>query len=144
MKFLKGFTLIEMMVVVLVIGILAAIALPVYSDYVLRGQLTEAFSKLSAMQLSMEQYYQDNRSYSDNNGACGVSIPTGTNFTFTCTAATSQSYIATATGVAGLPTAAFIYTIDQSTAKATTGAAAGWTAATMPATCWIRGKGGIC
>jgi type IV pilus assembly protein PilE len=72
---LNGFTLIELMIVVAIIGILASIAIPAYSDYVRRGKLPEAFSRLSVMATKMEQYYQDNRNYGTTNCA-DVNTPT--------------------------------------------------------------------
>ena len=64
-----GFTLIELMVVIVVIGILAGIGFPAYQDYVKRGKITEAISSLSDMSVKMEQYFQDNRTYA---GACAA------------------------------------------------------------------------
>src|SRR3989449_7965409 len=58
-----GFTLIELMVAIAIVAILAAIALPNYTDYVRRGKIQEATSTLLAMRTKMEQYFQDNRSY---------------------------------------------------------------------------------
>ena len=63
----RGFTLIELMIAVAIIAILAAIAIPSYSDYVRRSRITEAMSALSGMRVKMEQYFQDNRTYA---GAC--------------------------------------------------------------------------
>ncbi|MBC7991790.1 MAG: prepilin-type N-terminal cleavage/methylation domain-containing protein, partial [Rhizobacter sp.] len=63
----QGFTLIEIMIVVAIIAVLAAFAIPQYRDYVLRGQLIEASNGLSAMRANMERYYQDNRTYADVN-----------------------------------------------------------------------------
>ena len=56
----KGFTLIELMIVVAIIGILASIAIPQYSDYVKRGKAAEATSNLATLRIKMEQCFQDN------------------------------------------------------------------------------------
>jgi len=119
--FSHGFTLIEMMVTVAIIGILAAVALPIYSRYVLRSQLTEALNNLSAFRIALEQNYQDNRSYaSAGGGNCGVTSPTGKYFNFGCTLNNGgQGYLATATGLSGTTTAGFVYTIDQSNNQVT-------------------------
>ena len=65
-----GFTLIEVMIVVAIIAILAAIAIPNYTAYVQRSRLTEATSKLSDLRTKMEVFFQDNRSYGTS--GCGV------------------------------------------------------------------------
>jgi type IV pilus assembly protein PilE len=137
-----GFTLIELMIVVAIIAILAAIAVPIYSDYITRGKLTEAHNNLSALRVQMEQYFQDNRTYL-NGAVCGVTMPTtGSNstvkyFTYTCTA-TSSTYTITATG-ATTQTANFTFTIDQNNVHATTNAN-GWYSGTMT-NCWVTAKG---
>ena len=63
----RGFTLIELMITVAVVAILAAGALPTYSAYVMRANVTDAAKGLSEMRLKMEQYFQDQRTYV---GAC--------------------------------------------------------------------------
>lgn len=137
-----GFTLIELMIVVAIIAILAAIAVPIYSDYVTRSKLTEAQNNLSALRVQMEQYFQDNRTYL-NGAACGASMPTtGSNstvkyFTYTCTA-TSSTYTITATG-ATTQTANFTFTIDYNNVHATT-SANNWYSGTMT-NCWVTSKG---
>ena len=69
-----GFTLVELMIVVAIIAILAAIAVPSYNDYVTRSKLQEAHTNLAAARVNMEQYYQDNRVYTTapGSGACGI------------------------------------------------------------------------
>lgn len=101
-----GFTLIEVMVVVAIIGILASIALPAYTDYLRRGELPEAFSTLASQRVAMEQYYQDNRQYGTNTCAEGKisfsDVPAnGAKFSYACKLSGTngnQAYTLTATG----------------------------------------------
>src|SRR5258705_13617568 len=58
-KLQKGFTLIELMIVVAVIGILAAVAIPAYQDYIARSQLSEAVSLTAGGKTPMAEYYND-------------------------------------------------------------------------------------
>jgi type IV pilus assembly protein PilE len=139
----KGFTLIELMIVVAIVAILAAIAIPSYVDYITRSKLSEAYNTLSAYRVSQEQYFQDNRSYITAAGVCGAAIPTGLKyFTITCPAPTSSTYTAQAQGFAGTPVALFKFTIDQSNNRATTGTPSGW--GPNQANCWVVRKGGAC
>jgi type IV pilus assembly protein PilA len=57
-KIQKGFTLIELMIVVAIIGILAAIAIPAYSDYTKRAKVTELVTAGSACKASVSEYFQ--------------------------------------------------------------------------------------
>jgi len=125
-----GFTLIEMMVVVAIVAILASIAIPSYVRYVQRGDIVEATQALSQYRVQMEQYYQDNNTYS-NGGTCGVAIPTLVNFALTCTLNGGQAYTATATGNGQV--SGFTYTINQANVQATTATAWGSTSTTS----WI-------
>lgn len=143
----KGFTLIEIMIVVAIIGILAAIALPYYNDYIIRSKITESVGTLSDLRVRMEQYYQDNRFYNADGTAgsttCGsVTQAATTYFTFACTSANSgQTYLWTATGTNSM--AGFTYTINQVNARTTTIAApATWPAGTQ--NCWVLNEGGGC
>ena len=66
----SGFSLVELMVVVAIVGILSSIALPAYSDYVRRARAADATAQLASYAARLEQFYLDNRSYGD--GACGI------------------------------------------------------------------------
>mgnify|MGYP001160517277 FL=1 len=146
MKRSHGFSLIELLTVVAIIGIIAAFAMPAYRDYVIRGKLVEAFSSLADLRVRLEQYYQDNRKY--NSGAttnCGAAMPTSRYFTITCVtgASPAQTYTATATGIASEGVSGFQYTLTETNAKASNITASGWS---NPATnnCWARAKNGAC
>lgn len=123
-RHLSGFTLIELMIVVVIVAILASIAIPAYVDYIRRSQVTEAVNQLASLRVSMEQYFQDNRSYA-NGGSCGVAMPTTTSgavkyFTYACDPTTpANGFTITATGAAG-QAVGHVYTIDDSNTKATT------------------------
>ncbi|MFM1980851.1 MAG: hypothetical protein RLZ68_2116 [Pseudomonadota bacterium] len=68
----SGFTLVEIMITVAIIGILASIALPSYQDYVARGRRSQAQTVLLAAQLWMERFYTENYSYSANSAGTSV------------------------------------------------------------------------
>lgn len=136
---ISGFTLIELMVTVAILGILAAIAYPNYVDYVIRSRLTEATSALATSQVRMEQYYMDYRNYAASGTTCGYVPDTIDAFSFSCSA-TSSTYTVTATGIDGM--AGFGLSIDQDNTKKTTAVPAGWQ---QPAgDCWINRKNGSC
>ncbi len=137
----RGFTLIEVMIVVAIVGILSAIALPMYGDYVIRGRIPDATSNLSSLAVKMEQAFQDNRSYykpgSTTDCAVDGSTIQSTSFDFSCKATSNTAYVFTAKGKSTM--AAFTYSIDQSGAKKTVAAKTGWTAGTN---CWTTNKSG--
>lgn len=138
----RGFTLIEVMVVVAIVGILAAIAMPSYTDYVRRGKIQEATATLADFRIKMEQFFQDNRTYATATiGAAGATLSTsGTKyFTYAFSVGpTATTYTITATGVAANGMSGYSYTIDQSNAK--TSNAGG----TVGADCWLNKHGGSC
>lgn len=97
-----GFTLIEIMIVVAIVAILAAIVIPNYRDYVIRTKLAEAFAALGDYHTRMESFYQDNRNYASN-GACAVPIPSTQHFAYQCVlAGNGLQFTATATNLGGV------------------------------------------
>ncbi|PZA01123.1 prepilin-type cleavage/methylation domain-containing protein [Gammaproteobacteria bacterium 2W06] len=73
----KGFTLIELMIVVAIIGILAAVAVPAYSDYTVRAKVTEALTAAGAAKTSVADYYYANGDLPNNNDEAGLGADTG-------------------------------------------------------------------
>jgi type IV pilus assembly protein PilE len=135
----QGFTLIELMIAVAIVGILAAVAYPAYTDYIVRGNLADAAAALADIRVKLEQHFQDNRAYDNPAPAvCNASKPTPKNFTVTCNL-TATTYTITATGSA-TSTTGFVMTVDQTNARRTTGVKTGW--GTAPYNCWVIRKGG--
>lgn len=155
----RGFTLVELLIVVAIIGILSAIALPAYNDYTTRAKFTEATGHLSDLRVKMEQYYQDNRRYSTTaaGGTCGVpggNTPTVSGaryFTYACApstpnAAGDQRYTLTATGRADQGIDGIAFTINESNTRATTVTGGSQMAGKgyAAAACWVRKKPAQC
>lgn len=147
----RGFTLIEVMVVVAIIGILAAIAYPSYRDYVIRGALVDATNGLSAVRADMERHFQDNRTYASVPpfvSPClrGGGVTSG-NFFITCTGALdANNYTLLADGVPGTNVEGFRFAFQVSLAnpggvQRTDLAQTGWPTC---ATRWLTKKGQPC
>jgi type IV pilus assembly protein PilE len=85
-----GFTLIEVMIVVAVIGILAAIAFPSYQDYVRRGNRSSAEGLIMEIASKESQYILDARAYADIVGTGGLAVANHDGWTCTTTATTPQ------------------------------------------------------
>jgi type IV pilus assembly protein PilA len=75
-KVQKGFTLIELMIVVAIIGILAAIAIPAYQDYTVRAKVTEPMIFLDAAKVSVAEFYQSKGNMPTGPTQAGISLAT--------------------------------------------------------------------
>jgi type IV pilus assembly protein PilA len=71
----SGFTLIELMIVIAIIGILASIAIPAYQSYTIRAQVTEAFSLASELKGPIQEYRKERGMLPADNAAAGVPAP---------------------------------------------------------------------
>lgn len=135
-----GFTLIELMVVVAIIAILSAIAMPSYQDYVMRGYTVDATNTLSSTRAQLEQFYQDNRSYADTgkftSPCTTINAKTVSKWTIACDASNPQAYTITATGTP--PMGGFVYSLTETNTQATKSP---WGNSDK---CWITRKGGTC
>ena len=138
----NGFTLIELMIVVAIVGIFVTIALPSYASYLARGKIIDAVAGLADYRVKMEQYFQDSRNYGTANGSCPVVADSSKNFTYSCVvgaATPTVAYTATASSIAGsLGSVAGSYTfaINETNDKATSK----FNGASVTKSCWlIRG-----
>ncbi|HFC0288860.1 TPA: pilin [Neisseria gonorrhoeae] len=71
----KGFTLIELMIVIAIVGILAAVALPAYQDYTARAQVSEAILLAEGQKSAVTEYYLNHGKWPENNDSAGVASP---------------------------------------------------------------------
>ncbi|HEY8048620.1 MAG TPA: type IV pilin protein [Ramlibacter sp.] len=140
----SGFTLIELMVAVAVVSILAAVALPSYTNYLKRGRIPEATANLATKRVKMEQFFQDNRTYV---GATAGNSDTSTSKYFDFSASSGGADTRSATGYTLFATgkgamAGFTFSVDQSNAKASTvTGVSGWSG---NSSCWVTTSGGQC
>ncbi len=134
----RGFTLIEILVALAIVGIVAGIAIPSYNDYITRSRVPPALSALSSYAMRMEQYYQDNGSYGTAGCGNGMTAPTAEKFTLNCNITNGgQGFLITATGNSGSMVSGYTYTIDGQGNRRTT---AHPKASALPMTCWtIKG-----
>ncbi len=150
MKQQQGFSLIELMIAIVIVGILASVAIPNYRDYVIRSRIPEATAGLGDIRVRMEQFFQDNRTYPlDGCGATAsatkLGVSAGDSFGFACSGMTATTYKVTATGTGSMT--GFVYTLDQTNGRTSTFSGAAATAGystPSPNTCWVTKKGGSC
>lgn len=95
----QGFSLIEIMIVVTVVGILSAITIPAYGSYVKKSRRSEATTALLDTQRAYESYFLQNSTYLGANTS--VTLPTTTNYTYSASNITATTYTLTATVKAG-------------------------------------------
>ncbi len=74
-KLQKGFTLIELMIVIAIIGILAAIAIPAYQDYTIRSQASEGMSLASGAKTAVAEFYTNTGRWPPSNASAGLASP---------------------------------------------------------------------
>ncbi len=122
---MKGFSLIELLVTVALLGILSAIAIPTYNGYIDNTRVTNAQNNLRAIYLKQQEYYTNNNAYYSTGAACGdyaASINTNlfggqniiddTHYTYCITQATADDFTAQADEAAG----SRLFTLDQDNA----------------------------
>ena len=112
----EGFSLTELIVVMVIMGVISAVAIPFYSNYMTRNKLAEPVSTLPLLRIEMEQHYQDNRTYVDVGGDCAVDMPTLDDFDVACINQTQTTYTINAKSKYGVGLGAagdYEYTLDH-------------------------------
>jgi type IV pilus assembly protein PilE len=143
----SGFTLIEVMVTVAVVGILAAIAFPNYTAYVQRSKIVDGVTKMGDFRSQLEKFFLDNRRYPTVAGGaiCGPMplwlVTSADKFTITCNTPSDITYLIRADGIPAEGMAGFAYTVDQAGVKTTVALPPNWK---FTVGCWVVRKDGAC
>lgn len=128
-----GFSLVEVMVVVAIMGILASIAMPAYQDYIRTGNAVEAPANLANCRVQAEQFYQDNFTY-----VGFVCAPSDAKFfDYTIDNQTATTYTLKATGKTTQNMGNFSFTVNQDNTKTST-----YDGTT--GNCWLSSSSGTC
>jgi type IV pilus assembly protein PilE len=142
-----GFTLLEVMIAVAIVAILAGIALPSYFQYLARSRIVAATSSLSDFRVKMEQFFQDNRSYANAGGGCGVDDPPATPyFELACSGASVNGYQVNANGKGNMSAFRYQLTVNAGVVGRSTLAvdsSSGWNLPS-PNNCWTIRPDGSC
>jgi len=129
-----GFSLIEMMIVVAIIGLLASIAVPGYQDYVKSGNAAEAPANLANCRVQAEQFFQDNFTY-----VGFVCVPSDAqNFDYSVDNQSATTYTLKAAGRAARNMGNFEFTVNQDNAKTSK------FDGTAGSSCWLTSSSGSC
>ena len=130
----RGVTLIELMIVVVVIGILTSIAVPAYTDHIVKGKIAQGVGALSEAKVRMEQVFNSERTYN-----CTLKFDPvfdGTPFDVAVSNCSTTTFTMTATGKSANGMGGYIYTINQSGEKTSKTPAVDATQS-----CWLMSKG---
>jgi prepilin-type N-terminal cleavage/methylation domain-containing protein len=110
----KGFTLIELMIVVAIIGILAAIAIPNFMNYQCKAKQSEAKSSLGSIRVAQEAYFAEHDTYSTDKNAIGFATKGEGNYSIVIDPADETGFTATATATGLKGSNDDVWTINSS------------------------------